>query len=61
MCGKQTFPKSEAEFDYHLILGPLFWKCPHLKALPNTFKIWNQMPKATSNGLLINTMPMINV
>jgi hypothetical protein len=30
-----TFPKSKAGFSYHLILGPLFWNCPHPgRALP---------------------------
>jgi hypothetical protein len=24
-----TLPKCKARFSYHLILGPLFWNCPH--------------------------------
>jgi hypothetical protein len=32
-----TFPKCKAGLSYHLILGPLFWNCPHPSgALPCT-------------------------
>jgi len=30
--GWETFPKCEAKLGYHLILGPLFWECPYLRA-----------------------------
>jgi hypothetical protein len=32
--GCRTFPKCGAELNYHFILGPLFWECPHPGALP---------------------------
>jgi hypothetical protein len=36
-----TFPKSRAGLGYHLllVLGPLFWQCPHPGALPYTKKL----------------------
>jgi hypothetical protein len=36
-----TFPKSGAGLGYHLllVLGPLFWQCPHPGALPFTKKL----------------------
>jgi hypothetical protein len=33
--GWGTFPKCEAALDYYcLVLGPLFWKCPHILKMP---------------------------
>jgi len=26
--------KCEAGLNYHLVLGLLFWECPHVRALP---------------------------
>ncbi len=43
--GWQTFPKCRAELSYHLVLGPLFWKCPLLRALPYTYSILFSVPK----------------
>jgi len=36
-----TFPKSKAGRGYHLllVLGPVFWQCPHPGALPDTKKL----------------------
>jgi len=34
--GWGTFPKCKAKLGYCLILGPLFWECPHPRALPYT-------------------------
>ncbi len=36
--GWGTFPKCEATLDYCLVLGPLFWKCPHPRDLHYTKK-----------------------
>ncbi len=34
--GWGTFPKWKARLGFRLILGPLFWECPHPRALPYT-------------------------
>jgi hypothetical protein len=34
--GGGTFSNCGAGLGYHLVLGPLFWECPHPRALPYT-------------------------
>jgi hypothetical protein len=46
--GWGTFPKCGAWLNYHLILGPLFWECPHSKALPYTYHSLACHPQRTT-------------
>jgi hypothetical protein len=36
----RTFPKYWAELYFHLLLGPLFYECPHPCTLPYTLDLF---------------------
>jgi len=51
----EPFPEeSGVGISYHLVLGPLFWECPHPKALP-----WSRyIPKMSGDVDTNSTMAL---